>query len=321
MIDFRGKVSPLENKLVTIGVASYNNSKFLLTTLNSIFNQTYSPIELVVVDDSSSDNSVELVRQWASEKAVSVKLIVNENNMGVCRVCNILLDQLSGYYFVLIGSDDVMEITRLEKQIEYFQELPDSYGLVYSDVKKINEGGEVISESWFSLNEQTPLSGNIFSKFLLDDFRLPSPSIVYKSDVFETVGRYDERLLTEDIDMIMRIISLYDVGYCPITAVRYRISRSSLSQNIGARFYADRILIYSKFLGSNQQFDKVIKGKLGKWAQSTYWHGDPKSHLLLFYTLRIKFNLKSFFLLLCRVMRVSPKFLSAIINSLKNRSN
>lgn len=78
MSDFRGRSFDPQNKLITAGVASYNNASYVISTLESIYNQSYAPIELKIVDDASTDNSVSVINEWIKKKNVSVQFSVNE---------------------------------------------------------------------------------------------------------------------------------------------------------------------------------------------------------------------------------------------------
>jgi len=113
----------------------------------------------------------------------------------VCYVCNQLIKEM-GCYLALIGSDDEMEVDRLERQIAYFDSLGKEYGLVYSDMSMMDENGILVEKSWFKSKGVVPKEGDVFEPLLRDQFRFPSPSIIYRSEVFKIVGEYDERLKT-----------------------------------------------------------------------------------------------------------------------------
>jgi glycosyltransferase involved in cell wall biosynthesis len=317
MNDFRGRSFDPQNKLVTVAVGSYNHAPYVISTLESIYNQSYAPIELKIIDDASSDNSVAIIKEWIAKKEIAVQFILNDRNRGVCYVCNTLIKQ-PAYYLVLIGSDDEMEVDRLEKQIAYFETLGKEYGLVYSDMSTIDEKGMLVEASWFKSNGILPLEGDVFEPFLREQFRFPSPSIIYRSEVFKTVGEYDERLKTEDIDMVLRILRHYKVAYCPIVSVRYRVLSQSLSRNIGARLFQDRIMIYRKFLGFSESVDTYVKKKIVGWAQRAYYSDYPECKSLLIQSVRIQFTMKSFLLLLFAWCGVKSERLSKLIKLVKN---
>ena len=80
-----------DKPLVSICAANYNNELYVLETLESIKNQTYHNIELIIVDDCSTDKSPEIIENWLNNFGKPYKFIRNEKNGGVCRACNTLL--------------------------------------------------------------------------------------------------------------------------------------------------------------------------------------------------------------------------------------
>lgn len=217
-----------------------------------------------------------------------------------------------------IASDDEMEADRFEKQIAYFDTLGKEYGLVYSDMSIIDEKGMMVEASWFKSNGLIPLEGNVFEPFLREQFRFPTPAILYRSDVFKIVGEYDERLKTEDIDMNLRILKQYKAAYCPIVAVRYRVLSQSLSRNMGGRLFQDRITIYRKFLGFSEDVDNYIKRKIVGWAQRAYYSDYPECKSMLLQSVKIQFTMKSFLLLLFAWCGVRSEQLSKLMKRIKN---
>lgn len=317
MSDFRGRSFDPRNKLITVAVASYNNASYVESTLDSIYNQSYAPIELKIVDDASSDNSVVVIKEWIKKRGVEVQFTINDRNRGICYVCNLLIEQ-AAFYLVFIGSDDEMEVDRVERQLLYFETLDKEYGLVYTDVSTIDEIGRPVSASWFKLSGFEPLEGDVFEPFLREKFRFPAPSIIYRSEVFRTVGKYDERLKTEDIDMHLRILRHYKAAYCPMVSVRYRVLSQSLSRTVGPRLFQDRITIYRKCLGFSENLDEYIKLKIVGWAQRSYYADYAECKALLFQSIRVRFSIKSFLLLLLAWCRVRPIHLVKWIG-LKNK--
>lgn len=117
----------MNHPLVTVSVVSYNAEKFIVETLNSIFNQTYKNIELVISDDASSDNTVALCSDWLERnksRFVNTELITVEKNTGVTANCNRALGSSHGEYWKIIGSDDLLLPDCLEKCVAYMQGKP-----------------------------------------------------------------------------------------------------------------------------------------------------------------------------------------------------
>lgn len=96
----------MENNLPLVSVIMpvYNSAKYLNEAIDSILNQTYENIELIVIDDGSSDNSVDLIKKYNSSK---IRFFQNEKNIGVSATRNKAIDLSNGKYIALMDSDDI----------------------------------------------------------------------------------------------------------------------------------------------------------------------------------------------------------------------
>src|SRR5689334_1867763 len=90
--------------LVSILAANYNNARYVLESLESIKQQTYPNIELIIVDDASADNSPQLISDWLKTANIPHKYIVHEQNKGLCSTCNELLRNANGKYISFIAT-------------------------------------------------------------------------------------------------------------------------------------------------------------------------------------------------------------------------
>ena len=125
--------------LVTIGAINYNNGLYVIETLESIKAQSYQNVELIIVDDCSTDNSVVLITEWLKNFDKPYKFIKHEKNKGVCNTCNDLLTNASGKYISTIGTDDIMMPDKIKVQVEILENSADEVCAVYSDAFLIKE--------------------------------------------------------------------------------------------------------------------------------------------------------------------------------------
>ncbi len=105
-----------ERPLITVAVFCYNNAQRVTETLDSIIGQAYSPIELIIVDDHSTDNSVEVINNWSGKTDVQCIKLFHAKNTGVCKGVNEVLQTCKGKYIAFIG-DDIMLPHKLENDI------------------------------------------------------------------------------------------------------------------------------------------------------------------------------------------------------------
>ena len=104
--------------LVSIVMPSYNSAHFIEEAIQSVLSQSYITWELLIVDDCSIDNSVEIIKQW-TQKDKRIHLFSLEKNVGAAAARNIALENAQGRYIAFLDSDDVWEPEKLQKQVEY----------------------------------------------------------------------------------------------------------------------------------------------------------------------------------------------------------
>jgi glycosyltransferase involved in cell wall biosynthesis len=216
--------------LVTIGVASYNNSKYIIETLDSIVNQTYENIEIIINEDCSTDNSLEIINNWLIANVdCIVQLIVNEKNKGLCASLNNIIRSSNGAFISIIASDDRYLPGFVKNRVKILNNANSEVGMCYSKTYLINEKSEKTGveerEIW--------LDGYIFEDLckLDNSFLKPLTSMV-KREVYDKIGLFDETLLYEDLDFFFRLSKVYKVTYIDSVDTEYRIVVNSLGSKL-----------------------------------------------------------------------------------------
>ena len=132
--------------LVTVVCVCYNHERFVEEALNSLIQQTYKNLQIIVVDDASKDASVEKIR-GVDIKDRNVEFVFHESNQGYCRAFNRVLTKIKGEYFIDFAADDVMMPDRIEKQVRKFESLDGSYGVVFTDAAAVGLGVDALHEA------------------------------------------------------------------------------------------------------------------------------------------------------------------------------
>lgn len=258
-MDFRTKITN-NQPLVSVVVLSYNYADYVLDTLDSIHVQTHPHIELFVVDDGSTDNSVELIQQWIEDNSVSCTFIIHPVNKGRNTAINTFLNQAKGKYIVIFASDDEMNPRRFEEQVKLMESAGEDYFICYSDATLMNEQGE--PRGLFSEKVKSPfLSGNVFEEYYFERFFMAAPTIMFRKNIYEKVGLYDQKLTAEDYDMWMRMLPVAKVIFCEYIGTKYRIRENesltpSHKFNLQQWYHKDRIIIYKKLVHLLQKLQK-----------------------------------------------------------------
>lgn len=123
--------------LVSVIMPVFNSGKYLKKAIESILNQTYENIELLIIDDGSLDESVKIIKSFNSNK---IKFFQNQKNIGVSATRNKAIDLSAGKYVALMDSDDISPIYRIEKQVD-FLENNNEYGLIGGHYERFSEVG------------------------------------------------------------------------------------------------------------------------------------------------------------------------------------
>jgi alpha-1,3-rhamnosyltransferase len=206
--------------LVSVVVPSYNHEKYVKETIESIINQTYKNIELIVIDDGSKDNSVKVIQELADKYKF---IFIHRPNKGLSATLNEGLRLAKGKYFCVCASDDIYLPNKIERQVEFMEAHPE-YGMCHSNVKIMN-GGKIINHKRRSSKETT------FETLLFNN-NIFSVSTMIRKDVFDIVGLYDETLYIEDWDMWLRITNAgYKIGFINDYLAIYRKHDINSSRN------------------------------------------------------------------------------------------
>jgi glycosyltransferase involved in cell wall biosynthesis len=126
------------NPLVTIFCLCYNHEKFVAQALHSVFNQTYTNIQVIVLDDGSTDGSVKEIGKQLSNRP-DVHFINHMSNMGYCSSLNEVAALAKGEFVIDLSADDILMPTRVEVGVREFLKKGESYGVNFSDAFIINE--------------------------------------------------------------------------------------------------------------------------------------------------------------------------------------
>ncbi len=222
-------MSSSELPLVSILAVSFNHESYCIEALDSILNQTYPNIQLVIVDDCSQDNTVEVIKSWITENDVDCKFITHSENKGTCKTYNEGMSYCKGKYYSTLSCDDILLPGKTSKQVALFEKLGGEYGMLYSDAEMFFEDDADRREGFIAYHrkDQEKPDGDVFAE-LLDRNFIPAMSCLIRKDVFDQLGGFDDDLLYEDYDFFLRLSKKYKVKYVDFVSVNYRMHISNL---------------------------------------------------------------------------------------------
>lgn len=219
------------NPLVTVVCLCYNHKPFIRQAVESVVNQSYRPIQIIVADDASRDGSIEEIEKLSAEYPELECLLIAEN-IGNCRAFNRAYALAKGDYIIDFATDDIMLPDRITKQIQMFSSLDQSVGVVYTDATYIDENGKFLRHHFPYLFYKKLIvnipQGDVYSN-LVSTYFIASPTMMVRREVLDRLGGYDENLSYEDFDFWVRSSRDYKYAFLNESLTQIRKVKQSMS--------------------------------------------------------------------------------------------
>lgn len=218
--------------VVSVVITCYNYGKYLKGCIESVLSQSFTDLEIIVVNDGSTDNTDEVIRKF--QGLHNIKYIKQTNN-GQANAKNIGIKYASGDFIAFLDADDAWEVDKLKKQLPFFSK--ERVGVVYSRAHYIDEmGQELRSDSRNYCKYLTPRSGNVTEYLFIDNF-VPFSSSIVRKICLERCGIFDESYkMGIDWDLWLRISTVYEFDFIDEPLLIYRIGHvGQMSKNIEVR--------------------------------------------------------------------------------------
>lgn len=270
--------------LVSVLIPAYNHENYIQKTIESIINQTYPNIELIILDDGSKDKTWEKITELkpkCENRFVKIHFETKQNE-GTCITLNKLLKLSSGEFVYIIASDDLSKPQAIEKEVKFLQDNPD-YALAVGDNEYVDSIGKQIfrTQKAFTSNIKNAkyktvkefLSSKLKIDFLSDDFGsyktlykenyIPNGYLIRKN-IFETIGNFTKNAPLEDFWLMLQISKYKKMKYIDEILFSYRIHDTNTIGNstrmreltTKTRNYEQKLL--EKYL-TNHKNDELLK--------------------------------------------------------------
>lgn len=265
--------------LVSVIIPAYNRSAYIDQTVQSVLEQTYPQVELIVVDDGSTDGTYQQLEAYGSR----IRLLSHPHrqNKGQSAALNLGLQAAVGEYIAILDSDDYWAPDKLERQVACLQAHPD-IGLVYCNGYHVDAGGAIL----YPFHPEGHVEPNDPDRLLLDCYMLLPQSSLVRTEVFRRAGLFDESLrASQDHDMLIRIAELTKFAYQPEYGFYYRRHGASISQNGLEQRWRNGFVILEKARQRYPYAPKTIRGRravlnfrLGQvyWRQQKWFRSMPR---------------------------------------------
>lgn len=277
--------------LVSVLIPAYNHEKYIQETINSIINQTYQPIELIIVDDGSKDSTwqkIQELKEKCEQHFVRIHFETKQNE-GTCQTLNKLISLAKGDFLYLIASDDLAEPKAIAKEIDFLKEHPD-YVLVVGDNRFIDQDSQLcgwdeqgniqyapsqIKYATFAAclqkNAKLDFTGNNFGTYaqLYLGNHIPN-GYLFRKSAMDAAGQFTPQAPLEDYWLMLQLAKQGKMKFLDEILFSYRQHPKNTIKNKEKMYQMDRqIRLYEQNL--LKELDK--KGTLSQSLQKVLYNG------------------------------------------------
>ncbi|MCX9085637.1 MAG: glycosyltransferase [Candidatus Methanoperedens sp.] len=229
-----------EKPTISVIIPTYDRANLVGRSIQSVLNQTYRDLELIIVDDASKDNTEDVIKSFNDER---IKYIRHEKNKGGSAARNTGINLAKGGFLAFLDSDDEWFPEKLEKQMNVFQNALSNVGVVYTGYYWI--GNNV--KTYTPPDRIIQKDGNIQEALLKENFITTSAALV-KKECFEKLGSFDEKFpALQDWELFIRFSKYYCFRCIDEPLVRLYYQSTSISSDHKARTRALELIIEKHF--------------------------------------------------------------------------
>ena len=245
--------------MVSVIIPTYNRGHLISRAIQGVLNQTYQNFEMIIVDDGSTDNTKEIVGRSGDER---IQYIRHGKNKGAAITRNTGIQASQGKYICFLDSDDEWFPLKLEKQVNRFEELNESIGVVYTGcLLKSQNSGKILAEA------EPTFRGEVYKDLLKGVFLITSTAMIRRICLQE-VGFFDENLPScEDWDLWIRLSKQYEFDFVAEPLASYYIHGAQMLTNFNARVQALEEFIAKYYLDFSKYPPVLARHlkRMGRW--------------------------------------------------------
>jgi len=218
----------IDMPLVSVIVPSYNHEAYIEECISSVINQTYRHIELIVIDDGSSDRSREILERLQKQYGFALEF---QENQGVSKTLNKAIRRYAhGKYISCLASDDFIMPDKVDRQVGFLEENP-HIDMVFGKVYMVDEKSQIIKDKTIFEPFDEPVKQIPF-ELLIENNRVPAPSVMMRREIWEKCGGFNENTMIEDFDLWLKIAYQGSIVYLDDYFAYYRWHWQNVSTQV-----------------------------------------------------------------------------------------
>lgn len=238
---------------VSVILTSFNHEKYLSESIDSVLNQTYRDLEIIVLDDASTDDSWEIIKKYSDPR---MKALRSQGGGEINLFVNKVISEISqGEYVAIHHSDNIWEVDKLAKQVAFLDKNP-NIGATFTNVTLISDDGSPIEDpSHYYLDIFNHINRSRYEwlrLFFTRQSALCHPSVLIRKSIYSECGFYSPWLWQiDDFDLWVRLLMKYDIHVMPEKLTRFRVRTDEANTSGNRRDSRIRSAYeYLKFLGN-----------------------------------------------------------------------
>ena len=268
----------MEAPQITVAMPVFNGEGYVHLAIQSVLDQTHSDFELLIVDNCSTDGTLDVVKTFSDPR---IRLHVNSTNLGMVGNWNRSVELATGEYIKFLSHDDLLDATCLEEQITGFlNHKQENIGIVTCKKRVINEGGKKVMPGFGLRGQSRLISGRVAIRKSIRSGRniIGEPSVVLiNTSVLKSSGPFELPAFTPDIKMWFKILQKNNLYFINKTLASYRISEQSTSSSVSKSQGAQFVTLIREITKT----DSTIAGKLDAKIGTIRSHLNSQLRLLI----------------------------------------
>lgn len=265
---------------ISIILPNYNSEKYLKETIESVLNQTYRDFEFIIVDDASTDKSMDIIRSFQDSR---IKYIQSDRNRQVAYTANIGMEMAEGEYIARIDSDDIWDEKKLEIQLKFMEENM-NIAACFSRVDIIDENSENANEKYQVIYDMFEKAKNRSQKewleiFLTEGNCLCHSSALMRKEFFEDIGGFYNLAYVgaEDYELWVRMIIRHPIYILDDRLVKYRWEEHSATKISGLTKEKVYMAINLQMMLKSHLFEYMTEEEFVRYFKDTFVNKEAKT--------------------------------------------
>ncbi len=221
--------------LISVVLPVYNAERYVFQAIESILNQTYKDFEFIIIDDGSTDHSVDIIRSFHDPRIIFFQ---NQDNRGLIYTLNRGIQSAKGKYIARMDADDISMAHRFQQQVSFLEMHPE-IGVVGSGYLPIDENNIAVRPPVYLSEYPLTVKWSI-----LIGNPLAHPSTIYRTDLARQLGGYDKHFTyAEDYEFWIRMAEITNICSIKDVLIRYRVRDNDYNDR---KYYSDLMLVTNK---------------------------------------------------------------------------